>query len=893
MSPSNRATPLTALDALRTLLGGFSEADKDFESRLFQVLQDLRQQAVPELSERLLRSTTPRGLKRAILRVAQRLDWPEWAAVFLGFLQAEQDLGLFDEGCLALGNLSTRESAAALKHLHGSRSDPERQLILNRELALGAAQQDPGYYAARLMEGRGNPRLARHGLRVLASLPEPPDLALLVEAHQRGDDLSRQFALRLLAELPGDAPGDYLTRALEGLRTEFEQTRILDDLLLQTKNQPRAQVRDRLLKDLERRQGARHPAELAALRREAEADPPQPASYLDALRRSCPGPLDTYLLDALGCLLEGKIARYGALHSEFTERAELRQAELVAAADECAEALGRRVLRGLPPARTRAVEVLAGTFESRCGGDATLMALARTVAPEDGAVLDLFLLEKDLRRRTRCLDLLGAREEDAFAPFFLRAMEDPIVEVGQVAMHHLGKLPSGFQRLMALFRSGQPEQMRRAIRVFGENRTRAAAEALLEPILEEARDEIVLEAVTALGAIVYPPAARSLLDLLHDGKPLSLQLALAEALGAMAVPEASLGLLDRATHLKVPQVLVGILEGSLSAFPGFTRPFPADRVPEFEALLLRCCDDREGEGQRIRAMFVAQGLFTFDREVYDRLKDRFSDYLSEMRAAATWDRELNDRVAGVIKDLGRRATNLSRLEEREASLLGLLQKLPAPGAARTEQLLQLRDGLKDPELVLRPEAVARLASFVQEELPRPGKDWRELAYLCEIGGLTLLPGLVEPIREVYRRATGLGLRSAARESLTRLGLSEADIERRSPVQSLLILEPSGFFRKRLAAAVGERGFKVLAAGDREEAGALLDDGPVDLVVSESTDPAGDTSGWLEQQWRQRRCREVLLATSSRDLGALLEAPWLLGVLYKPFPVEHLLQAIEA
>ncbi len=893
MSPSNRATPLTALDALRTLLGGFSESDKDFESRLFQVLHELRQQAVPELGERLLRSTTPRGLKRAILRVAQRLDWPEWAAVFLGFLQVEQDLGLFDEGCLALGNLSTRESAAALKHLHSTRSDQERQLILNRERALGTAQQDPGYYAARLLEGKGNPRLARHGLRVLASMPEPPDLGLLLEAHQRGDELSRQFALRLLAELPGEAPGEVLTKALENLRSEFEQTRILDDLLLQTKNQPRAQVRDRLLKDLERRQGARHPEELAALRREAEVEPSQPAPFLDALRRACSGPLDTYLLDALGCLLEGKIARYGALHSESTERTELRQAELIAAADECAEALGRRVLRGLPPARPRAVEVLAGAFESRCGADLTLMALARILSPEDSAVLELFLLEKDLRRRTRCLDLLGAREEDAFAPFFLRAMEDPIVEVGQVAMHHLGKLPSGFQRLMALFRSGQPEQMRRAIRVFGENRTRAAAEALLEPILEEARDEIVLEAVTALGSIVYPPAARTLLELLHDGKPLNLQLALAEALGGMAVPEASLGLLDRASHLKVPQVLVSILEGSLSAFSGFSRPFPAERVAEFEALLLRCCDDREGEGQRTRAMFVAQNLFTFDRDIYDRLKDRFSDYLSEMRAAATWDRELNDRVAGVIKDLGRRGVNLSRLEEREAALLGILQKLPPAGAVRGEQLLLLRDGLKDPELVLRPEAIGRLAAFVQEELPQPGKDWRELAYLCEIGGLTLQADLVEPIREVYRRATGLGLRSAARESLARLGLTEAEIERRSPVQSLLILEPSGFFRKRLAAAVGERGFKVRAAGDREEAATLLAAEAVDLVVSESVDPAGETAGWLEQQWRQRRCREVLLATSSRDLGALLEAPWLLGVLYKPFPVEHLLQAIES
>jgi CheY-like chemotaxis protein len=521
------------------------------------------------------------------------------------------------------------------------------------------------------------------------------------------------------------------------------------------------------------------------------------------------------------------------------------------------------------------------------------MSLARTVTPEDSTILDLILLDQDLRRRTRCLDLIGAREEDAFAPFFLRAMEDPIVEVGQVAMHHLGKLPSGFQRVMAMFQSGQPEQMRRAIRVFGENRTRAAAEALLDCIQEEARDAIVLEAVIALGAIVYPPAAKTLLPLLHDGKPLNLQIALAEALGRMAIPEASLGLLDRASQLKIPQVLIITLEGTLTAFPGFSKPFPANRIGEYEALLQRCCDTREGEGQRTRAIFAAQGLFTFDRDIYDRLKDRFSDFLSEMRAAATWDRELNDRVAAIIKELGRRGVNLSRLEERESAVLGMLQKLPPAGNARIEALLQLRDGLKDPELVLRPDAVSRLAGFALEELAKPGKEWRELAHLCEIGGLTSRPELVEPIRSVYRRATGIGLRAAARESLVQLGLTEAEIERRSPVQSILILEPSGFFRKRLSAALGERGYQVSAAGDRAEAAVTLAQGPVDLLVSESVDPSGETTTWLEEQWRLRHCREVMLATSSRDLGEVLEAQWLLGVLYKPFPVEHLLQAIES
>ena len=41
-----------------------------------------------------------------------------------------------------------------------------------------------------------------------------------------------------------------------------------------------------------------------------------------------------------------------------------------------------------------------------------------------------------------------------------------------------------------------------------------------------------------------------------------------------------------------------------------------------------------------------------------RLKDRFSDYLFDMRTKETWDRDSNDRVAAVVKELGRRGESL-------------------------------------------------------------------------------------------------------------------------------------------------------------------------------------------------------------------------------------------
>ena len=183
-------------------------------------------------------------------------------------------------------------------------------------------------------------------------------------------------------------------------------------------------------------------------------------------------------------------------------------------------------------------------------------AFCRLVPATDESALGRVLAVSDPKRRLACLDVLGAREEDALVPFFMRAMQDGIVEVGHRAMHHLGKLPSSFPAVMGLFQSGQPEQIRTALRIFTVNGTKAAAEPLMAFLRTDVRDDLLLEAVEALGATHCPSASTVLLDLLHDGKPARLQEALVEALAGLATPEAGLGLLTKSTHLKLPQVLI-------------------------------------------------------------------------------------------------------------------------------------------------------------------------------------------------------------------------------------------------------------------------------------------------------------------------------------------------
>jgi hypothetical protein len=190
---------------------------------------------------------------------------------------------------------------------------------------------------------------------------------------------------------------------------------------------------------------------------------------------------------------------------------------------------------------------------------------------------------------------------------------------------------------------------------------------------------------------------------------------------------------------------------------------------------------------------------------------------------------------------------------------------------------------------MRTELAQELAAFVLAEFDREEPDWRALARLCEIGGLTRQVTLVDSLRGIFLQATGLGLRSAAKEAMLALGLDESAISRRPPIKSILLLDASAFFRKRLMAALGQ-GWEVREAGSRTEAAPLLAERPVDLIISEQSDPLGDLHPWLKMQCETRRCRQVLLSTATRNTHST--EPWLLGVLHKPYPPEQLFKALE-
>ncbi|MBK8571886.1 MAG: hypothetical protein IPN91_04410 [Holophagaceae bacterium] len=890
MATPLRHMPTTPLDELRGWLESPMETDAGAQVRLNQLLQQLRQLALPELGSRLVKPSTPPTLKRFLFSLTAKFDWPEWVPWLLQVLQHEADLGVFDEGCAALGRLELRSAREALQKLETQRTDPDRQLILRRELGTADPQQPLSFYLGRLLEGEANPRLAHQGARGLALVAEPGDLPALWEALPGADPLAFRLLLRAVTELPGEPQGALLLGLFQETLQTLEDLESLEALTQQVQVGARTAARSVLVAALAARMGGQHPEVIRALQEALDAgEEGHPIPPVERLREEAKGPYERFVTDSLIVLLEGKVARFSALVTEAQDTAIRQQASLGLTLNLVCEALVHRVTAG-SLASGQAVPILQDAFDRFAHSEGLDYAFCRLVPATDESALGRVLAVSDPKRRLACLDVLGAREEDALMPFFMRAMQDGIVEVGHRAMHHLGKLPSSFPAVMGLFQSGQPEQIRTALRIFTVNGTKAAAEPLMAFLRTDVRDDLLLEAVEALGATHCPSASTVLLDLLHDGKPARLQEALVEALAGLATPEAGLGLLTKSAHLKLSQVLIRALEGLLAAFPGFECPLPVECLPSLEQLITRCCDDREGEGQRLRAILATQHLYCFDQGLYSRLKDSFSDFLFDLRTKGDWDRDTNDRVAAIVKELGRRSASLSHIAGSEEKIRAMLNGLPPKGPGRAPALLALREALQDPEFILRTELARELSAFVIQESQRTDQDWRELARLCEIGGLSRQQDLVEPLKDIFKGAAGLGLRSAAKEALLALGLDEAAIHRRAPIATILLLEPSAFFRKRLTAALGSK-WEVREAGSRTEAAPLLTERPVDLLISEQADAMGDLRPWLKMQVETRRCRQVLLSTAARDTSP--GEPWLMGTLYKPYAPEALLKTLES
>jgi len=298
--------------------------------------------------------------------------------------------------------------------------------------------------------------------------------------------------------------------------------------------------------------------------------------------------------------------------------------------------------------------------------------------------------------------------------------------------------------------------------------------------------------------------------------------------------------------------------------------------------LLEACFN-EGMDLRVRAIESCRQLWSLDTEWYERLESRISGFIAEQGKRPTWDREQQQLVAGVVRELQRRRKELGELVGR-GSRVRELAVAYAPGDRGT--LEALVKALEVPGLFLGVEARVELTALLESELLRPGIDERSLEALCRLAWHLVEGECLEPLLDLLQRcAPASTLHGLCVDSLRRMGCPESRLADRKPLRDILLLDPSAFFRKRLLGALPGR--RVREAQDRVEAEVLLRASPGDLLIAESSDSAGDLRYWFASLWRERLVRRVVLSTTARSAPPFAEAPWLAGALFKPYAMEEL------
>jgi len=221
----------------------------------------------------------------------------------------------------------------------------------------------------------------------------PGDLGPLAEAYENGDALTQRFVIRIMGSLEDQGASVWLMLLAATAREDFLDHQLLQEGVNRLQKLQRASVQPELVKQTTAHFGTRYPDSrefLTALQKAAAQEEGNYLPMVEALRAWAKGAFESFLLDALTLVGEGKLARYSALVSDTAQATEARLAHLGALVDQVAEALAFRVDCSLLD-KEELLPVLTPLLLSRAGGDGFITAFLRHLPVTEQGLLDELL----------------------------------------------------------------------------------------------------------------------------------------------------------------------------------------------------------------------------------------------------------------------------------------------------------------------------------------------------------------------------------------------------------------------------------------------------------------------------------------------------------------------
>lgn len=548
-------------------------SSRDDQLAFFRAVAGVGPESAKELTGRVMKVSCPSDLKRLAVEASYYYPWPEWAGLLNSLLRHEKGLAVFETGVRALGRIRSADALAALRELGQTRGTPEFREIVDEVLQSSDPAGAFQHHFSRLLQGSAAAADANEGAHRLASLLTPGSLEPLRAIVGHPDPLVYRHALRLIGRIPTEAAGEFLLEYLQGVHQDALEDREVRVLLAAFRNLPKPEVLAKTRQTLASHWEDRQLDAAAVL---ASGPLAQTVSVAAGLRETGPGILDTFLIEVLLAAAEPKPTHLAKCLGQAADTAQRHTRRIEFAMDAVAEGLADLAALGHIQA-DRVVPVLVETLQQHTARPGVAGALARLVPAGSRDLLDLLLAHPDGPYRSAAVEALGARKDPALREPLLAARRDPIADIADRAIWHLGQLPEAAATARAFLADPDPEEILVGLRFIAMHRLEELVPELLDAAASETR-EAVLEALLAtIGAIGSPQAVEPLIELLHSGQGPRIQIALAEALRDLADIPGAFVLCAKAQTLKIPALQAVAVEALVRAHAIQDAPFPAHR----------------------------------------------------------------------------------------------------------------------------------------------------------------------------------------------------------------------------------------------------------------------------------------------------------------------------
>jgi len=891
------------LQSIKNLIAEFGDLSLSDFRDAFQPLAAAKDPATDRyLLEQLKNFRGNRSMRAEIAHALAEREDEAYIEDFGLIIEKETDVSLCKECIAALSRIGTPAAIQKIEFLAKSKPNATIASLLGKEIdKIRHEEKEPvAYYLEHLAKGSDNARGCVRASKVLLKIGDPKVVDTILDAFSGYDELARGEAAKVVGQL---GQPQHLAPALDLLdryQGVYEDNSRFLEIMEHLETAPKEERVDLLLANLrkvlpneiepgyERFEKAIEAGEIGAAKRVQEA-------WLGTSP-----PLGTkYYTESAILIKDAKVAHAAKYHEEALRRARIRQTRLRQLLAQLSYGVGK--IAGSREeddgVRARAVDRLTALVTHR-DNDISKMALFGTsfmAEPGDDTLLQATLQSHHLEGMTRLLRALS-RKDANFTDFFLQvSLEHEILDIQEMAMHALGQNDEVYGKLRDLLGSESPERKNTAIRIIGEVGAEVFRDDLLA-LLEGQSDIIRIQAIRSLGKLGDPSVLDAINEVMYDAKSQVLIEACLEGIAAVG-GEAGIACLhtfiERTRNRKTAVVAVRHL---VDSYRNWNHPLPEASTDLAMTHLQTWFADRDPQ-IRLEAYQIAGNIISLDPERYKQLKTMFKEASSRLRAQQTWDKNEMEIVEEKVRTVNRsffflqdmvafndEIANRARNHDHESS---------ATRVAVYEKLLSLLES--NEKFLISTDNETLLEGVVLQGLELGGSSWREQSLCFRIAAFIesnrLREKLQGRIKTVPKQA-----RADLLDALTRLGMSLSQLNEATTISRILVLEGSGFYRKRVCKHLIEAGYTVRDSSDPETGLAMIRGEVPDLVITEINFGENQLGAEIAEQIASEYGGRIQLifSTNSRDASVLERVNKLdpLEVLHKPYPLDDLVAVIK-